>query len=454
MMHRIVSLFSVALLSAGPALCQNAGSRDSSLRSTPQPPGSTTDAPQAAGAAAPARPLRADGVDDRDVFINAARTAWAYVRSEYNDRTGLVNSVVGYHYATVWDIGSGLMAMYSANQLGILPDADYDARMKRALQTLTEAQLFDGAAFNKNYHTDDGRIAGRNGQEEATKDGYGWSAIDIGRMLLALKVIAANQPRYAPQIQGIVSRLNFGRLVSGGYLQGEDLGPKSRRPRAYREGHLGYEQYAALGYAAWGHRPDQAISLTANARPVTVLGVPLLADRRGGDQLTSEPFVMYGLEVGWSPEVRDLAWRVLAAQEARYRQTGAITIVNEDALNGPPYFLYYSVYGDGKEFTVEPPEGAPPGPTPRTVSTKGAYGWHALLPSSYTWAAVQRVEGARTSKGWGAGVFEDSGRISGGENVNTAAVILEAALYTRRGGRPLLEPLAASPASPTSAVGP
>jgi hypothetical protein len=106
------------------------------------------------------------------------------------------------------------------------------------------------------------------------------------------------------------------------------------------------------------------------------------------------------------------------------------------------------VFGDGKEFPVSPPEGAPPGPTPRTVSTKGAYGWHALLPSAYTWAAVQKVEGARTSKGWGAGVFEESGRLSGGENVNTAAVILEAALFTRRGGRPLLEGGGAASAIP------
>jgi len=386
-------------------------------------------------------------MNDRDVFMDAARTAWTYVDGQYNARTGLVNSVAGYRYATVWDIGSGLLALYSANQLGLLPDADYHQRMRRALQTLTETRLFDNAAFNKNYHTDDGRIAGRNGQEEETRDGYGWSALDLGRLLLALKVVAANQPQYAAQAQAIVNRIDFSRTVGEGYLRGEDLGPRSRRARAYQEGRLGYEQYSALGYAAWGHVPERALRL-GNARPITVMGVPLLADTRGGDLLTSEPFVMYGLEAGWSPEMRDLAWRVLAAQEARWRQTGSVTIVNEDALNGPPYFLYYSVYADGKEFPVAPPEGAAPGPTPRTVSTKGAFGWHALLPSAYTWLAVQKVAGARTSRGWGAGVFEESGRISGGENVNTAAVILEAALFTRRGGRPLLEAGGSSPAVP------
>lgn len=447
MTNRVVTIVSLALLSAAPALCQRPDS--AADHGTPTPPGTAADstqqpqqAPQQQGGRNAAR---GGPLNDRDVFMNAARTAWTYIDGQYNAQTGLVNSVINYRYATVWDIGSGVLALYSANQLGLLPDAEYDTRIRRALQTLTETQLYDNGAFNKNYHTADGHIAGRNGQEEETANGYGWSAIDLGRLLIALKVIATNQPQYASQIQAIVGRIAFDRVVRGGYLQGEDLGPKSHRPRAYQEGRLGYEQYAALGYAAWGHAPDRALRLS-NTRPVTILGIPLLADTRGGDLLTSEPFVMYGLEVGWSPEIRDLAWRVLAAQEARYRQTGSVTIVNEDALNGPPYFLYYSVYGDGKEFPVAPPEGAPPGPTPRTVSTKGAYGWHALLPSAYTWLAVQRVEGARTSHGWGAGVFEDSGRISGGENVNTAAVILEATLYTRRGGRPLIEPSAATPA--------
>ncbi|HSU14712.1 DUF3131 domain-containing protein [Longimicrobium sp.] len=437
MMNRVVTFFTLGLLSAGPALCQDSNAAGSGAPAQPR---------QQTAAAAPQRSSgRTGALNDRDVFMNAARTAWTYIDRQYNRETGLVNSVTGYKYATVWDIGSGLLALYSANQLGLLPDADYDGRMRRALQTLTETGLYDNGAFNKNYHTGTGRVAGRNGQEEETRDGYGWSAIDLGRLLMALKIIAANQPQYAPQAQAIVQRLDFARLVRGGYLQGEDLGPRSRRPRTYQEGRLGYEQYAALGYAAWGHAADRAMRLTTT-RPITVLGIPLLADTRGGDLLTSEPFVMYGLEAGWSPEMRDLAWRVLAAQEARYRQTGAVTIVNEDALNGPPYFLYYSVYADGKEFPVAPPEGAPAGPTPRTVSTKGAYGWHALLPSAYTWLAVQKVEGSRTANGWGAGVFEDSGRISGSENVNTAAVILEATLYTRRGGRPLIEASGTTPA--------
>ncbi|HEX2204535.1 MAG TPA: DUF3131 domain-containing protein [Longimicrobium sp.] len=392
-------------------------------------------------AAARALPAQWGAVSDRDVFLNAARTAWAYVDGQYNAQTGLVNSVEGYPFATVWDIGSGLLALYSADQLDLLDGDEYDRRMRRALQTLAEMRLFDGAAFNKMYSTSSGAISGRAGQEASTSErGYGWSVLDIGRLLVALKVIHANQPQYAELIETVVGRLDYGRLIRDGYLRGEDLSPRGGRKREYQEGRVGYEQYAATGFAAWGHRADRALDLRQNTRPVTVLGVPLLNDTRQGSHLTSDPFVMHGLEIGWGAEMRELAWRVLAAQEARWRQTGTVTIVNEDAVTGPPYFLYYSVLADDREFAAEAPEGAPAGPVRRTVSTKGAYGWHALVPSGYTWAALQRVEGARTPGGWGAGVFEDDGRVSGGANVNTAAVVMEAALYVMRGGRPLIEP--------------
>jgi Protein of unknown function (DUF3131) len=390
---------------------------------------------------------------DRALYDNAARTAYAYVEANYNAQTGWINSVEGYPFATVWDIGSGLIALYCADQLELLDGDEYDRRMRRALQSLIDARLFEGAAFNKSYSTQTGQIAGRAGQESQTAErGYGWSVMDIGRLLNVLRVIDANQPQYRDLMTQIVGRLDYSRLIRDGYLRGEDLDSRGRL-RRYQEGRVGYEQYAANGFALWGKPAPLAQNVRQNTREVTVLGIPLLRDVRPDYHLTSDPFVMMGLETGWTGEMRDLAWRVLAAQEARWRQTGTVTMVNEDALTGPPYFLYYSVHADGREFLVEPPAGAPDGPRPRTVSTKAAYGWHALLPSQYTWSGVQRVEGARAAGGWGSGVFEESGRVSGAPNVNTAAVVLEAALYYAR-GRPLLEPPAAPPAPPAPAAQP
>ena len=213
---------------------------------------------------------------DRALFLDAARTAWGYADRQYHPETGLINSVAGYPYATVWDIGSGLAALYSANQLGLLPDAAYDARMRRALRTLGTARLFEGTAFNKNYATRSGAFAGVNDRDTAgAAQGYGWSATDLGRLLVWLKVIAVNQPRYAADVQRVVDRLDFAKLVEDGYLWGAERGPAGE-VRRHPEGRLGYEQYAAQGFALWGHRAEKALRLGENTFPVTVLDVPLV----------------------------------------------------------------------------------------------------------------------------------------------------------------------------------
>jgi hypothetical protein len=167
------------------------------------------------------------------------------------------------------------------------------------------------------------------------------------------------------------------------------------------------------------------------------MGHTLLHDKRGGDKLTSEPFVLMGMELGYDPEFVSLARAMLAVQEARYRETGTITMVSEDAIEVPPwYFYYYSVYSEGEQFAVR--AHGPVRNGPRWVSAKAAFAWHALFPSDYTWKAVQSVAPARSGAGWASGVFEGSRRSTGVRNLNTAAVIIEAALY-RKLGRPLLD---------------
>jgi hypothetical protein len=70
---------------------------------------------------------------------------------------------------------------------------------------------------------------------------------------------------------------------------------------------------------------------------------------------------------------------------------------------------------------------------PRWVSTKAAFAFHALMPSAYTQLAVETVRAARSAGGWASGVFEGTGRSTGSANINTAAVVMSSALYTRLG---------------------
>jgi hypothetical protein len=364
----------------------------------------------------------------------AARLAWTFVENNTQSATGLAKPIYPFQFPTVWDIGSLIGATYSAHELGIITDADYDARIQRILGTLGTLELFDNVAFNKTYDAQTGGMVDRNRVASAT--GYGWSATDIGRLLVWLRIVAVNQPQYAAQAARIVARLDMSRLVAGGILHGMDLDPVFGTRNPYAETGLGYEQYAAAGFALWGHRAATALDASINAKRVDLYGVSISVDARDNGRLTSEPYVMLGLETGWySSDLRDQAMRLLAAQEARFTNTGVMTMVSEDALPDPPYYYYYyTLYGRGQGFVVEGPEDRTPVEQPRWVSTKAAFAWRALLPSSYTKAALASVQSAAVpGRGWGSGVYEQSGAPTGEPGLNTAALVLESIAYRKLG---------------------
>ena len=114
-------------------------------------------------------------------------------------------------------------------------------RILRGLTTLSTRALFDGAAINKSYYLKAGRIVDRH--QRISSKGYGWSVTDIGRLLTWLRIIAVNQPQFAPQATAIVHRLNLGRLIAGdGYLKGQDVEPRTGQRRVHTQGGRGYDQ--------------------------------------------------------------------------------------------------------------------------------------------------------------------------------------------------------------------
>jgi hypothetical protein len=125
-----------------------------------------------------------------------------------------------------------------------------------------------------------GAVAGRNDRVRPERaDGYGWSVLDLGRLLVWLKIIERADPEHAQLAAEIVERLDMDRLIADGYLQGGGI-TTTGRVRTYQEGRIGYEQYAAAGFALWDARAERALSWKANVEPATVLGVPILVDKR------------------------------------------------------------------------------------------------------------------------------------------------------------------------------
>lgn len=373
-------------------------------------------------------------VDEQQrVLRSAATTAWKYVRDNYSEKSGLVRAVNTWAFTTIWDVASALAAYHSARGLGLIGDEEYRRRTDLALKTLETAALYDNTAFNKLYNSNTGVMVGRD--ERPTSTGYGWSALDMGRFLVWMKIIAEHDAVARPRVERIVSRLDLERLVRDGYLLGATIDPGDGDHKEYQEGRIGYEQYAAHGFSLWGVRPERALEFETNGEERDVLGHAILDDRRGGANLTSEPFLMMGLELGWvTPRWEEQARNVLAAQRERFTRTGIMTMLSEDAVVvKPAYFYYYVLHRDGKDFAVRAAGGGVSDAYPRWVSTKAAFAWHALFPSDYTWNAVQVVQPAgSSSRGWSAGVFERSKRPTPGYNLNTAAIILEAAYFAQR----------------------
>ncbi|HEY0673230.1 MAG TPA: DUF3131 domain-containing protein [Longimicrobiales bacterium] len=381
-------------------------------------------------------PARSQLPNEDAFFADAAATAWQHFdRVLWQPKTGLAKATPHYDRITPWDMGSILAALFSAHKLGLIDDADYSARMRKTLRTLEYIPLYRAAVFHKKYSAVNARMIDRN--NAVSRTGYGWSATDLGRILIWLHIVASNDAQFTDLARRVGKRVRLSETAAGGYMHGGLIGTRGKLWK-FQEGRIGYEQYAAQGYAWWGADVANALDVRKHGKPIEVYGVPLLADQRGLDRLNSEPFIMAGLEFGWSRELRELALNVLAAQEARFKRTGQLTIVSEDALNVKPhYFYYYCVYCNGRSFIVDLAEPGKFLNEPRWISTKATFGWHVLVGSDYTRAVMREIAKAKTDNAWSSGVFEKSGEPTRAYDINTTAVVLEAALY-RKLGRPLL----------------
>ena len=402
-------------------------------------PQTVSDTPYVAPSYAP-EPLRAAvpaGASVDATYERAARAAWAFIDRHSSTETGLVSAQPTWAFPTVWDIGSTLGAYHSAHTLGYIDRAEYVSRTRALLETMSSARMYNGIAYGRNYDFRTGELIGHD--QQPSENGTGFSAIDLGRLLVWLKIIAVDVPELAELASTVANRLDESRIIADGYMRGETL-TDSGRVSEYQEGRIGYEQYAATGFSLWGMTPANALSTRTNAGRAEVLGVPITTDTRRLDRLTSEPFILAGMEVGWSDDMRDMAWQTLAAQARRFEETGQITIASEDAIaQAPYYFYYYCVYCSGEEFVINVHSPGTQLDEPRWISTKAAFAWHALVPSAYTWSAVEAVQPALDAQnGWASGVFEGSGESTATFALNNSAVILEAAAY-RRLGRPFLQ---------------
>ena len=367
-----------------------------------------------------------------------AEIAWRYFVNNTQPATGLVNSVDGFPSSTMWDTASYLMAAIAAQRIGLLPRDEFDRRIRAALASLARMPLFQNQLPNKAYDTQSLSMVDY-ANHQAT-DGIGWSAIDIGRLEVPFNILVWAYPELTDAVRAVTARWSLPALVENGELVGASRsGGKVQRTQ---EGRLGYEQYAARTLLLVGVDCAVSAAYTHRLGYVDVYGVPVPIDVRdpshfgAQNYVVSEPYVLYGLEFGLGGASEEFTWRLLKVQEARYRATGQLTAVTEDHIDQKPYFVYNSIYSGGKTWVTITGTGEDASSF-RSLSTKAAFGWHALYRSEYTHQLVGKVDQLYDpTKGWYAGRYEKTGLPNKALNANTNAVVLESLAYIEKG--PLL----------------
>ncbi|WP_027720169.1 DUF3131 domain-containing protein [Maridesulfovibrio zosterae] len=379
----------------------------------------------------PNPPLR----DLTEPEMKTARTAWKYFETNWNQDTGLADSVSGFHFTTLWDTASYLLGLISAYKLEIISEEEFHSRMEKALDSLAKIPLYNGELPNKAYDTKS--LSMTDYQNKPSDTGTGWSAIDIGRLFVPFNVILYEYSRYTPKIREIVSRWNYKRMFIDGQLFGVTY--KNSVEQLNQEGRLGYEEYVSKSFALLGFDISAAYSYLDHTGFVEIEDVEVPVDVRSSaifgahTYALSEPYILDGIEFGFDHYSREFAYRIYLAQENRFKNTGIFTAVTETALNEDPFFVYNTVYGENKKWACITSEGLESAEW-RTLSTKAALGWYTLYETGYSKQLVEKINKLATpDNGFYAGIYENDQRINAVTTCNTNGIILEALYYKKFG---------------------
>ncbi|RJX71397.1 DUF3131 domain-containing protein [Vibrio sinensis] len=380
--------------------------------------------------------------------MEMARIAWRYFENNYQESTGLVNAVNNYPSVTWWDASSYLAGMVSAYELGIIDKAEFDRRLMRFVTTLNKLDLFRGELPNKAYNT-----------QTAAKVDYGnqpgeigYSALDLGRLMIWLYIIKQRYPEFATAIDSAVLRWNYCNIIDeNGTMFGALLEP-GKDVQYLQEGRLGYEEYAAKGFELWGFKTEQA-ALAEPYATINLFGYDIPYDTRDPRKLkahsyvVTESYVLDGIELGWdhvsdrSPHdanyshewMADFALQIYRVQEERYKQTGIITARTEHQLDGAPYFVYDTIYTDGFAWNTISEVGEFL-PQYSAVAIKGAMGMWVLWDTPYTNLLFDHVSTAYDKeKGFYEGIFENGTGLINTFTSNNNGITLEILLFKKQG---------------------
>lgn len=364
-----------------------------------------------------------------------AAKAWSYF--EWGARTfgGLVPSTAweengslrGYEFATMWDLGSNLLALISAERLGIIDTNNFEESAVRLLKFI-DAEKFE---FQQ------ARLPLLERSLSSSETSHrGFDTADTGRLLIALRAL----DKHTGGAFGIRPMVESWGLEAT--LVDSKCHDVSQRGRLKPKHDTSYANYFAAGYRLWGFDvspvfdwPSPDTNMDQAVRTYRAMA------QRG--RIASEPHLTEEMELGGTPHGRLAIDLLLNAQIEHHARTGSFVCRSEIPIPGEPYFTYqgYQLNDDGGEFVVDAPKASAIAALNRRgdvryLSTKAAYLLYVLRPGTYSRGLMGHMRPRLSTglPGLPSGVHEISGEAMPLTDINTNAVVLEAIAHALGGG--------------------
>ncbi|OGL46972.1 MAG: hypothetical protein A2161_09415, partial [Candidatus Schekmanbacteria bacterium RBG_13_48_7] len=318
---------------------------------------------------------------------------------------------------------------------GLISTNQFTQRSELILETLSQIQVCNNELPNIVYNTRNAEMV--NYANQPVQSGIGWNGIDVGRLLIWLRIWEIKFPCFADKIQHIVHRWNMNRVVLNNELH--SIQNLDNQEGYYQVGRLGFEQYAARGFALWGYDVKKALSFDDKISYIDIEGIKIPFDKRdlsnsgASNYVLSDSYILEGLETGWSSLSTMHAYAVYMAQERFFQRTKKPRIVSTAHLIGKPWFTYNSMYANGHTWVCIGTDGEFYPQTP-TVNTAMVFGWHYLYGTDFTSSMLEKVKSLfDKEKGWFEGFFENNGSTNLSITCATNGLILESLLFHKQG---------------------
>lgn len=371
-----------------------------------------------------------------------AAIAWRYFVNNTQPQTGLVNGSDKQPHVTLWEMGDTLIALLAAKELGLIQDAEYDARLTRLMGTLNRLMLTDAQTPGRLYSSQTATLIDFSGRPV----NYGWSARDMARLMLALRLTAEREPQYSEYLDKIILRWNFCPVIdSEGELWSSSW--QNDRPAGREELHLGESEYAAMAFNLWGFSPNKAFTLPAHhiiiAQRRLAVDARNSPDRWQSSLITTVPYMLPGLEFGWKPEgvttdlqnrLRQQAENIWLSQRTRWETDKILTARADFSLSQAPWHIQDTIWGKGYAWNAVGDDGQDYTRFAQ-VSTKAVFVLWALWNTPYTDVLMSVTEHLNDpQKGWYEGRVEATGDTNATLTLSTNATVLEALFFKHNVG--------------------